>query len=453
MSLSVALLGSAGTIATPASAAERPHTGTATGASAASSRVRLSAGAGHTCAITNSGAARCWGVNSYGQLGNGTTINSSIPVTVSGLTDAVAISTGAGHACALRATGTVRCWGRNTDGQLGNGTTVGSPVPVPVSSLSDVSAIAVGDRHSCAVLIGGSVKCWGWNSRGQLGNGTTTQSTVPVTVSGATGVVSVSSGEQHSCSTLTGGAIKCWGANNRGQLGNATFIDSSTPVVASDLNGATSVAAGDQHTCATLSNGTARCWGTNTAGQLGDGGAAWGSSSTPRSVIGLTNAVAVSAGGASTCALLVFGTAKCWGLNESGELGNGASGPDGCPSLLFDGCALSPQTVTALANAVAITVGDYPGPICALLASATAKCWGPNGSGELGTGNTTTSMTPALVVSLGIGTGMSALATGQRHTCAVTANGSARCWGGNTFGQVGDGTNTNRTTPVSVGGL
>jgi hypothetical protein len=144
----------------------------------------ISAGGSHTCALAASGTIKCWGNNTSGQLGDGTTTNSSTPVTVSGITNATSISAGYHHTCALLAGGTIKCWGYNFYGQLGDGTTTNSSTPVAVTGITNGTAISAGALHTCALLAGGTLKCWGYNSSGQLGDGTTTNSSTPATVLG-----------------------------------------------------------------------------------------------------------------------------------------------------------------------------------------------------------------------------------------------------------------------------
>jgi alpha-tubulin suppressor-like RCC1 family protein len=249
----------------------------------------ISVGNRFTCAVLSTGAAKCWGGNGSGQLGDGTITDRTTPVAVSGLSSGVsAIATGSNHTCALLNTGAVKCWGQNSNGVLGDGTTTWSNFPVNVSGLSSgVSAISAGGQHTCALLSTGGVKCWGTNSSGQIGDGTITNSSTPVNVSGlSSGVTAISTGFSSSCALLSTGAVKCWGGNGSGQLGDGTTTDRSTPIDVSGLSsGVRAISAGYGNTCALLGGGVVKCWGSNYIGQLGDGTTT--QRLTPTAVVGL----------------------------------------------------------------------------------------------------------------------------------------------------------------------
>ena len=289
---------------------------------------QIAVGGSSTCAITTSGAAKCWGSNYYSHLGNGTKTDSSVPVDVSGLASGVVdITVNLTHACAVTTSGAAKCWGRNLYGMLGNGTNTDSSVPVDVSGLGGgVAGISAGQEHTCAVTTSGVAKCWGRNLYGRLGNGITTDSNAPVSVSGlGSGVARISAGGSHTCAVTTSGAAKCWGANGSGRLGNGTITSSSIPVNVTGLDsGVASISAGNSHTCAVTTSDVAKCWGYNASGQLGDGNTT--NSSTPVNVTGLGSGVArISAGSSHTCAVTTSGAAKCWGYNADGRLGDGAT--------------------------------------------------------------------------------------------------------------------------------
>ena len=344
--------------------------------------------------------------------------------------------------CVITDTGGVKCWGNGGNGELGNGGTSNATSAIAVTGLSSgVVSVSVGEGHACALLDTGGVKCWGYNGYGQLGDGTTTTRTTPVSVSGLTsGVATISVGYNNSCAVLTSGALKCWGRNDQGQIGDGTTTARNTPTSVSGLSsGVKSVGVGNLHACATLVAGGAKCWGGNGSGELGNGTTT--PSTTPVSVFGLSAVVSsISSGGSHTCILLETGEMKCWGSNWNGEIGSG-SGNNYHPA---------PVTVSGLSSGItAISAGNNHA--CALLNTGGMKCWGYNGNGHIGDGTTTNRSTPVNVS--GLTSGVSAIAAGQNASCAALTSGEVKCWGDNTRGKLGDGTTTQRLTPVTVLGL
>ncbi|MEX2237778.1 MAG: RCC1 repeat-containing protein, partial [Dehalococcoidia bacterium] len=250
---------------------------TATAAEAPSSETARPEAAISTAAPA--GVGRAWGDDAGGQLGDGGTNTSQpTPVTVSGLATVTAIAAGAAggaHSLALLSDGTVRAWGYDLFGQLGDGgTNTDQPTPVAVSGLATVTAIAAGGNHSLALLSDGTVRAWGYDGEGQLGDGgTNTEQPTPVAVSGLATVTAIAAGGAHSLALLSDGTVRAWGDDLFGQLGDGgTNTDQPTPVAVSGLTAVTAIAAGGGHSLALLSDGTVRAWGLDSSGQLGDGG-------------------------------------------------------------------------------------------------------------------------------------------------------------------------------------
>ncbi|OGQ92201.1 MAG: hypothetical protein A2289_02595 [Deltaproteobacteria bacterium RIFOXYA12_FULL_58_15] len=412
--------------------------------------VAIAMGSYHACALLDTGALKCWGNDNYGQIGDGgTNTNQNMPVDVAGLSSGVvAIAAGGYHTCALLDTGALKCWGYDNSGQLGDGgTNTSQNMPVDVAGLSTgVVAVAAGRYHTCALLDTGALKCWGGDETGQLGDGgTNTNQNMPVDVAGlSTGVVAVTAGGDHNCAILDTDALKCWGYDDYGQLGNGdTNTDQSTPVFVSGLSAeVVAITAGGVHTCAILDNNALECWGYDGDGQLGDGGTNT-DQSTPVSVSSLsTGVIDVAAGLYHTCAILDTGALKCWGRDETGQLGNGAMSID----------QSTPVDVTDLSSGVvAVATGDYH--TCAVLDTGTLKCWGSDNYGQLGDGVTNTNKTVPVTIT-GVFGEAKAVAAGYAHTCAILDTGRLMCWGFDGSGQLGDGgTNTSQGTPVNVVGM
>jgi alpha-tubulin suppressor-like RCC1 family protein len=412
----------------------------------------IASGDGGSCAVTSTGAAKCWGLNIDGQLGIGTDEGpqecgsspdipvgcSAVPVAVSGLGSGVAtLSSGADHTCAVTSASAVKCWGSNSSGQLGVGTDAGpdrcqgplqqscSPTPLAVSLPIGVSAtaIAAGGGHTCALTAAGGVLCWGDNSSGQLGDGTTTRRTAPVAALLPIGVTAtaIAAGAKHTCAlTSTGGAL-CWGMNRFGQLGNAT--DDGPQKCGADA-----------------------CSPTPVTVQL-PGGA---------------TATAIAAGNEFTCVLVTAGAVLCWGLNEEGELGNGTDdGPQKCDDD-ETACSTTPAAVQLPGGVTASAISALADHVCATTSTGGVLCWGSNTWGKLGDGvgrgpegcgrfERVCSTTPIAVS--GLAREVTAVAPGREHTCVLTDIGGVECWGANVNAQLATGDKTPSLDPVIVTGL
>jgi alpha-tubulin suppressor-like RCC1 family protein len=283
---------------------------------------------------------KCWGGNEYGQLGDGSTTDRGSAIFAAGLESGMqAISTGETHTCALSKAGAVWCWGDNAYGQLGDGTTKSHLVPTRVSGLeSGVKAIATGTWISCALRTSGAVLCWGDNEFGGVGDGIETQNPrlLPTQVSGLTsGVTSIAANGFHVCAIAAQGAVICWGNNTDGPLGDDSQTDRFAPVQVFGLDSPQiSLGLGYSHTCSISSGGAAHCWGLNVSGQLGNGTHS-PFDLVPTPVVGLASNIVEMAGGFDhECALLGGGFVFCWGSNARGELGNGVLEPQWLPTVV-----------------------------------------------------------------------------------------------------------------------
>ncbi len=383
----------------------------------------VEAGVYHTCGRTPGGAAYCWGYNAWGQLGDGSTVSSSVPGPVTGGLTYSALSLGGIHACGLTAGGTAYCWGADVYGSLG----AGAPGPELCSSSS------------------GQFPC----------------STAPVAVAGGLAFSSLSAGWGPTCALTATGTPYCWGDNTSGALGigGATTVDvcttgpcSETPLkVAGGLTFST-IAAANLHACGLTAAGAAYCWGDNAVGELGIGDAAATDtcnsspcSRTPVAVAGGLTFTALRAGLFFTCGRATGGAWYCWGANNYGQLGNGAIGPELCQGT--NPCSSVPVAVAGGAGFETV----FPGyrHSCAITPNGAASCWGWNASGQLGDGTTTTSLSPVAVAG---GLSFTSVSPFVNHTCAISSGGVAYCWGGNQDGELGDGTTTSSSTPVQVAG-
>ncbi len=281
----------------------------------------LSVGDRHACAVTTGGTLSCWGDDQEGQLGDGGRTPRSDPVSPFGLVAVVArVAAGATHTCAVTTTGAAKCWGDNSYGQLGNGTTSASLTPSDVQGLAaGVVAIAAGRGFTCALETAGNVKCWGDGGTGQLGG--QASSSKPVDIALGSTAKAVAAGARHACALTTAGALLCWGADDVNQLGDGGSVTPRTrPVQVPGAGAFGSVSAGGDETCAVDQAGAVRCWGADPVGDVGPGPA--GPAVVP-SLKGGVASVAVVAGHA--CAVMLGGAPKCWGANATGQLGDGTT--------------------------------------------------------------------------------------------------------------------------------
>ncbi len=350
------------------------------------------------------------------------------------------------HSCRLVGSAAY-CWGNGRLGQLGNGGTGGSSVPVPVSggvTFASLTQHNTGD-HMCGVSTAGVGYCWGSNSAGQVGDSSRTNRSVPTLVAGNLRFSKISTGAAHSCGLTTTGLAYCWGLNVAGQFGDSTWGNfSAVPRAVKMPTGVTftDLSAGSGFTCAISNAGTAYCWGYGRDGALGSGTTT--TVNTPTAIVGLSGLTAISAGNSHSCALTSAGAAWCWG--QSNAVGDGA---DLYSATLVS--RLSPSPVRGGHQFTEISAGDEK--TCAAKADGSLWCWGNDGYGQLGdnvsSGPTRTAPVPVM------GTGSQLVSGGfmqaMGHTCALATGGlGVMCWGQNGAGQLGDGTATARTLPTSV---
>lgn len=398
-----------------------------------------------TCAVV-AGALKCLGQNTDGQLGSGNTSSSSSGVTVIGFGAGVRALAGSSSyennaACAVSTGEQLKCWGRMPHGSLGDGSTTQSSTPLLVSGIvGSITKLTVNSSHICA-LASGRPYCWGQNAYGELGAGTKGSSTSKVAVNGlASGVDKLTASETHSCALVSGGVVKCWGLNTNGELGTGDKSARIVPTDATAFSGVTGinhVVAGKNFTCVLASGGTVHCVGKNDRGQLG-AGSAIAESTVPLAAkdsggAPLAGVSQISAGDAVACAVMADASAKCWGGIGTDEFGGGTATYATSAATVKDGGGV-PVT-----NVLATSAGGSHR--CILVTGGTVSCWGTNSLGQLGDGTTTASNAPVVVrqgsVSGPALTGVTALSAGTDSTCAV-ASANVYCWGSASYGALGN---------------
>ena len=358
--------------------------------------VVVSPGRGHACALNPDGRAYCWGSNSTGQLGNGTTSSRLSPTAVSGGHTFKAISAGDFHTCALTTDGKAYCWGNNQSAELGDLTFTRRLTPVPVAGGHTFVSIAAGARNSCAITAANVAYCWGEGGFGAVGNNSSAFATSPQSVSGGHAFASISVGQQFVCAVTTSGAGYCWGHGGTGKLGNGSTDNRFIPVAVSGSLIFASIDAGLSHACGVTTSEQGYCWGLNQFGRLGNGTNT--DASTPQLVSGGHDFVSISAGGVHSCAVTAAGKGYCWGGNIDGSIGDGST---------FS--KLTPSPVAGNLTWASIHAGGLIGPdfggsspqafSCGVTVENQTYCWGSGFSGQLGIGvSTFRRLTPTAVL-------------------------------------------------------
>ena len=356
-------------------------------------------------------------------------------------------SGGFDHTCAVASDGKAYCWGRNFNGQLGIGVAGGKfNTPQPVATSLTFQSVQASKEHTCGLTTGGQMYCWGRDAFGQLGIGSGDFSDHPTpepVLGGHTfqSLASLGTGNGAStCGVTTAGDMCCWGLNNVGQLGTGevTFTETKPVMVTGGHTFAGPDAMQNRFTCAVTTVGDAYCWGVNESGQLGNGNFDLALHDTPELVLGGHEFQSIAAGAAHACGINTAGAALCWGRNKSGQLGLGtitSSSPFGFAT---------PQLVTGGHTFTQLSAGFIFN--CGVRTDGAGFCWGGNSGGSLGSGmfSPTTVPTPGVVVG---GHTFHAIGAGDRHACGVTTGGDTFCWGRNRDGELGDGTFANNATP------
>jgi alpha-tubulin suppressor-like RCC1 family protein len=364
---------------------------------------QVSAGGSHTCGLTQATLAYCWGLNTDGQIGDGTHINRAKPTLISGGLKFVQISAGYAHTCGLTTADNVYCWGADEDGRLGDGTlSVNRSTPVLAGGGRRFARVRAGTYHTCAVNASDVAFCWGSNNFGELGDkGAVFESATPVRVVGGLRFNNVAAGGSFTCGVTTGHQAYCWGYNRDRNLGDGTSTQRTKPVaVLGGLSFRDAIAGG--------------------------------------SII--SDAQGTETFPAHACGVTTDNKAYCWGSDYTGQLGNHQSG----------NWAAQPVAVSGGLKFRQVVASD--GYTCGVTTASVAYCWGDNQHGQLGIGSGSFYTDTPVKVAGGLSfTGVSA-GPGGDHTCGITSGHAIYCWGVNTQGQLGDGTTTGRTTPVAVVG-
>jgi len=345
------------------------------------------------------------------------------------------------HTCQLTATGKAYCWGWNAYGQLGISPSGDVASPVAVSGGHTFVRLASGYRFSCGLEADGSAWCWGFGGVGELGNGMFSSSSTPVLVAGGHAFRTLSAGYYNACGVTTAGAAYCWGEGFYGGIGDGSFTTRSSPTAVAGSHTFESLDVGGSHVCGLTTAHQLLCWGYDYQGQLGIGTFHQTGNMgvpTPTPVIGGHTFTSFSTTAHNTCGIDDSNAVYCWGYNAVGGVGIGHIGNDvNTPTPIIGGLSFK-ELFTGLSYHT-----------CGRVVSGAIYCWGYNFAGQLGAGTTLNLLGPVAVAG---GDDWATISTGLYHTCGVTTTGVGKCWGYNAFGQLGTGNFTNRTLPTLVAG-
>ena len=346
------------------------------------------------------------------------------------------VSTGGNHTIAIAADGALWGWGRNQTGQLGTGNSTAYNVPTKVGILQDWQKISAGNSHCLAIKTNGTLWSWGRNSLGQLGNGAGGSgifSNVPVQIGTATDWVFIAAGDEFSTAIKANGTLWAWGDNQYGQCGDGTQINKNVPTQIGTLTNWSKISAGANHSVAIKTDGTLWAWGYNNSGQLGDGTAVL--KTAPIQIGTANNWQTVCARLFHTVALKADNSLWTWGSNSTGQLGDGT---------IID--KNTPQNIDATNTYSLISAGSQH--TIAKKATGTIWSWGSNISGQMGDGTTVSKSSPT--ASASAINNWAFITSKISHSAALRPDGTLYCWGSNIYGQVGDGTNANKTAPTLI---
>lgn len=341
-------------------------------------------GGEHVCALSTTGAAYCWGMNNDGQLGNGTTTNSLVPVAVSGGHTFVALSSGGRLTCAIDNSDAAWCWGNGSFGALGDGNGSHSSVPVAVAGGHSFTDISAGDGTVCAIDSSNDAWCWGVGYYGGIGDGNTTDRTTPRAVTGGHDFTTIATESRHVCAITTSNAAYCWGQNSNGQVGNGNTTQQNSPAAVTGGLSFSTLSTGEDHTCAITTAHAGYCWGYGGQGQMGNGGTS-GDNTSPVSVTGGLLFDSIASGRKASCAITSSDLAYCWGTDSSGFLGNGGTN-----------VSVSSPTATSFGYSWSVLSMSTSEFACGVSTVGSVYCWGSNSDGHLGDGTTTNHDTPQL---------------------------------------------------------